>query len=58
MCDVAEELVRRAPRHLRRVESNLQLEKGWADSLDQKHQLLVAPQTVDLEIYGGRNLEK
>ncbi|PWN40068.1 hypothetical protein IE81DRAFT_342945 [Ceraceosorus guamensis] len=57
ICDFAEELVRRSPKHLRRTRAvSTQVEKGWGEALDSKHWLLVNPDKANLESYGGHDV--
>ncbi|KAK0536607.1 hypothetical protein OC834_001129 [Tilletia horrida] len=67
MCDFPEELVRRVPRHVRKVPAagvNIESprdhtnDESWAKTVDSKASLLISTNDVDVEEYGGKNAEK
>lgn len=60
LCDFPEELVRRSPKHLRRVgtrEEAIGGEKAWASNLDSKHKLLMRPDDTEIGELGGTSLD-
>jgi len=62
LCDFPEELVRRSPKHLRRIsgtrEEPVGGEKSWASNLDGKHKLLMKPNDNEIGELGGTALDK
>lgn len=61
LCDYPEELIRRSPKHLRRVgtrEVAIGPEKAWASNLDSKHKLLMRPDDNEIGELGGSSLDK
>ncbi|KAL9936962.1 hypothetical protein V8E36_004197 [Tilletia maclaganii] len=67
MCDFHEEIVRRVPRHVRRLPvPGTEVEtprdhtndESWAKTVDSKASLLISPTSVDVEEHGGKNMEK
>ncbi|CAD6902781.1 unnamed protein product [Tilletia controversa] len=66
-CDFPEELVRRVPRHVRKVPvpwTNFESprdhtnDESWAKNVDLKANLLVGARGIDVEEHGGKNVEK
>ena len=61
LCEFPEELVRRSPKHVRRLASREEAvggEKSWASNLDNKHKLLMKPNDNKIGELGGTSLEK
>jgi hypothetical protein len=61
LCEFPEELVRRSPKHVRRLSTREEAaggEKSWATNLDTKHKLLMRPNDNVIEELGGTSLEK
>lgn len=63
LCDFAEELIRRSPRHIRRTLRGLEKEptngeRLWANNLDAKHKLLMQPNDDEIGQLGGDTLTK